>query len=84
MRLLALSVLAIAATAADSPNTNPLFSESTLPYRIPPFEHIKNEHFAPAIEKGMAEELAEVEAIANNPDPPTFENTLARRFKNCK
>lgn len=55
---------------------NPLLSPSTLPYHLPPFERIKDEHFAPAFEQGMAEELKEVEAIATNPAKPTFENTL--------
>jgi peptidyl-dipeptidase Dcp len=55
---------------------NPLFTESSLPYHLPPFAAIKDEHFAPAFEKGMAEELAEVDAIANNPAEPTFDNTI--------
>ena len=55
---------------------NPLLSESTLPYHLPPFELIKNEHFAPAFEQGMAEDLKEVDAIAGNPEKPTFDNTI--------
>jgi hypothetical protein len=43
---------------------NPLLSESTLPYHYPPFDQIKDEHFQPAIEQGMQEQLREVEAIA--------------------
>src|SRR4029077_16578399 len=49
---------------------NPLFSESTLPFRMPRFDEIKNEHFKPAYEEGMEEELNEVEAIASNPEKP--------------
>ncbi len=55
---------------------NPLLSPSPLPYHLPPFDQIKDEHFSPAFEQGMAEELKEVEAIANNPEKPTFENTI--------
>ncbi|WP_169984204.1 M3 family metallopeptidase [Microbispora sp. H10836] len=55
---------------------NPFLSPSTLPYGLPPFQEIEEEHYAPAFEQGMAEHLAEVEAIAENPDPPTFENTI--------
>jgi peptidyl-dipeptidase Dcp len=55
---------------------NPLLTKSSLPYQLPPFEQIKDEHFAPAFELGMAGELKEVEAIANNPAKPTFDNTI--------
>lgn len=66
-------LFAIHSTAADE---NPLFTESTLPYHLPPFARIKDHHFAPAFDKGMAAQLAEVEAIANNRAKPTFENTI--------
>lgn len=55
---------------------NPLFGESTLPFHYPPFDRIKDEHFVPAFERGMAEQLREVEAIAKASDQPTFENTI--------
>lgn len=55
---------------------NPFLSPSTLPYGLPPFREIEEEHYAPAFEQGMAEHLAEVEAIAESPEPPTFENTI--------
>jgi len=55
---------------------NPLLTESTLPYKLPPFDQIKNEHFAPAYTAALAEHLKEVETIANNKEPATFENTL--------
>jgi peptidyl-dipeptidase Dcp len=59
-----------------TPPPNPLLTESSLPYQLPPFEQIKDEHFAPAFEQGMKENLAEVEAIAKNPAEPTFDNTI--------
>ena len=62
--------------AAAATSDNPLLSESTLPYQMPPFDKIKNEHFAPAYTAALAEHLKEVETIANQKDEPTFENTL--------
>src|SRR5882724_6028249 len=64
-----------AVVAADSAN-NPLMNESALPYHVPPFDKIKDEHFAPAMEAGMREQLKEVEVVANNSEKPTFENTV--------
>jgi len=58
------------------PTTNPLLSESSLPYQIPPFDKIKDEHFQPAVEQGMTEQLKEVEQIAASKEKPTFENTI--------
>ncbi len=60
---------------ADAP-ANPLLRESTLPYHYPPFDQIKDEHFAPAFALGMEEHLKEVDAIARNPAAPTFDNTV--------
>ncbi|MDA0636605.1 M3 family metallopeptidase [Nonomuraea sp. MCN248] len=56
---------------------NPFFAPSSLPYRLPPFAEIREEHYLPAFERGMAEHLAEVAAIAGDEDPPTFDNTIA-------
>lgn len=55
---------------------NPFFSPSTLPYQLPPFADIRDEHYRPAFERGFEEQLAEVEAITASPDAPTFENTF--------
>ncbi len=55
---------------------NPLLTASSLPYQLPPFDLIKDEHFAPAYAQGMADELRESEVLANNPEKPTFENTI--------
>jgi peptidyl-dipeptidase Dcp len=43
---------------------------------VPPFDQIADEHYLPAFERGMAEQLIEIETIANNAEPPTFENTI--------
>jgi len=69
--------LVLSACAAKEPAENPFFTEWTTPFGIAPFDQIQEEHFLPAFEKAIAEERAEVEAIAANPDPPTFDNTLA-------
>ena len=83
---LSLSLLAAGCGDRDSPQqpsslptdtTNPLFAESELPYGMPAFDRIENEHFVPAFERAMAEQIAEIEAIASNSDPATFENTIA-------
>ena len=62
------------ARAADTPN--PLLEPSPLPFGYPAFDRVRDSHYAPAFSQGMAEHLREVEAIANNPSEPTFENTL--------
>ncbi|MEO5858449.1 MAG: M3 family metallopeptidase [Pyrinomonadaceae bacterium] len=57
---------------------NPLTAEWTGPYGgIPPFDKVKVADFKPAIEAGMAENLAEIQQIAGNPEPATFANTIA-------
>ena len=67
--------------AATSTAANPFFEKSTLPYEYPPFDRIHNEDYRPAFDKGMADHLAEIQAIANNPDKPTFENTIVAMEK---
>jgi len=56
--------------------SNPFATASTLPYRLPDFTRIREEHYLPAMLAGMAEQRAEWEAIATDPAPPTVENTL--------
>ncbi|SEG93958.1 peptidyl-dipeptidase Dcp [Nonomuraea solani] len=56
---------------------NPFFAPSELPYELPPFADVREEHYLPAFERGMAVQLAEVDAIANSTEPPTFDNTIA-------
>ena len=76
LALSAYSVTAHAATAQTAQQANPFFAESTLPLHYPQFDKIKDSDFAPAFDAGMAQQLKEVEAIANNPAAPTFDNTL--------
>src|SRR6476661_2737707 len=75
----AISLLAQNSSAENSspmPADNPFLVESVLPYHLPPFDKIKDEHFVPATEAGMQEQLKEVDAIAVNAEKPTFENTV--------
>jgi peptidyl-dipeptidase Dcp len=72
-----------AAAAAQAPPagasfgpSNPFYASSALPFQAPPFDKIKDSDYQPAIDAGMAQQIEEVEAIANNPAPPTFENTV--------
>ncbi len=63
--------------AASTPSSdNPLLVESTLPYKLPPFDKVKNEHFGPAYTAALVEHLKEVEVVANSKEAPTFENTV--------
>ncbi|MBR1765835.1 MAG: M3 family metallopeptidase [Bacteroidales bacterium] len=55
---------------------NPFFSEWNTPYEIPDFSRIKLEHYLPAFQEGISRHNAEIEAIVNNSDAPTFENTI--------
>jgi len=76
----------VAITAAESPTetamttkpdeSNPFFANSPLYMYYPQFDKIENSHFAPAFERGMQEQQAEIEAIANQADAPTLDNTL--------
>ncbi|MGH8401909.1 MAG: M3 family metallopeptidase, partial [Gammaproteobacteria bacterium] len=61
----------------DPAKTNPFSAPSTLPFQAPPFDKITDSDYLPAIEAGIKQQLAEVQKIADNPAPPTFDNTLA-------
>ena len=57
-------------------SANPFFSEYTTPYGVPPFDQIQVAHYKPAFERAMEEHKNEIDAIINNPEAPTFENTI--------
>jgi peptidyl-dipeptidase Dcp len=65
-----------AAPGAALEASNPFAKESTLPFHYPAFDKIKDEHFLPAYAAGMREQLREIDGIANNPKPATFDNTV--------
>ncbi len=81
--MILLLTVAAAICGAQTPNpdskfgpSNPFYAPSTLPFQTAPFDKIKDSDYQPAIDAGMAQQLAEIELIANNPAPPTFDNTF--------
>jgi peptidyl-dipeptidase Dcp len=78
---IAFSATADLAAAADFGPNNPFFAPSTLPFQAPPFDKIKDSDYQPAIEAGMAQQREEIKTIADNPAPPTFENTIVAMEK---
>ena len=80
--MIALSVITLASCTSkpeqkpEAESPNPFLTEYTTPFQVPPFDQIKNEHYLPAFEAGIAEQQAEIEAIANNTEPATFKNTI--------
>jgi peptidyl-dipeptidase Dcp len=58
------------------PNINPFFQEWNTAYEVPPFMDIKDAHYMPAYQKGMEENLSEIDVIVKNPETPTFANTI--------
>ena len=62
-------------------NENPFFTVSKLPFQAPQFDKIKDSDYKPAFVEGMKQQLEEIEKIADNPEPPTFENTLVELEK---
>jgi peptidyl-dipeptidase Dcp len=82
-KLLALVVLALAAlpvfaqqAAAPAAAANPFFEEWATPFGVPPFGQIKEAHYLPAFQEGIARERKEIDAIAKDPQGPTFANTI--------
>jgi peptidyl-dipeptidase Dcp len=85
---MAAPLAAYATTMPDTPKTdaavaasadikaNPFYAPSPLPYQFPQFDKIHDADYMPAFLEGMKQQKAEVEAIANNPKAPTFDNTI--------
>ncbi len=65
-----------AAIVKTNPLHNPFLAPSTLPFGMPPFDLIGNDDYEPAYQEGMRLRLQEMNAIADNPAPPTFDNTI--------
>ena len=61
---------------ACSTQNNPLLTESPLPFGAPQFDKIENKHYLPAFEQAIREGKQEIDAIVNNPEAPTFQNTI--------
>ncbi len=77
----ALAFLSLTAAPAASAPENPLMQPSRLPFGALPFDRISDGDYQPAIEAGMRQQLKEMQAIADNPAPPTFDNTLVAMEK---
>lgn len=71
-----LLTLGFKSSEGEDDMNNPFFSEYTTPFGTPPFDQIKEVHYLPAFYKGMEERNKEIEAITNNLEEPTFENTI--------
>ncbi len=70
------AMTALALCGCTSQPENPLLAEFNTPFGVPPFDDIKPEHYMPAFELGMEQQRAEIDAIINNDQPATFENTI--------
>ena len=67
---------AVSDQAKPASSANPFFADSPLPLHYPQFDKISDADFGPAFDRGMADQLKEMEAIANDPAKPTFDNTV--------
>ncbi|HEX4693156.1 M3 family metallopeptidase [Sphingomonas sp.] len=84
MLLAATALASLLVTASASParqavalaRANPLLAPSALPFQAPPFDRIRDSDYQPALDRGMAIQLAEMAKIADNPAAPTFANTI--------
>ena len=78
--MIALSIITLASCthSEKQPETvqNPFLTEYQTPFKVVPFDQIKTEHYMPAFEAGMKEQLQEIDKIVNNPETPTFQNTI--------
>ena len=70
------AAMTLLTTGCKKSMDNPFFAQWGTPYEIPDFGKIKTEHYMPAFEEGMKQQMAEIDAIVKNPDAPTFENTV--------
>ncbi|MDH6354289.1 peptidyl-dipeptidase Dcp [Dysgonomonas sp. PH5-45] len=74
--LIVLSLLIMMYSCDSKKKDNPFFAEYETPNQLPPFDLIEIEHYKPAFEEGMKQQLAEIDSIVNNTEAPTFENTV--------
>ncbi len=75
-KVFAIAALFVAMTACNN-RVNPFLTEWDTPYGIPPFDKIQPADYIPAVQAGIDQQNAEIDAITANPDAPTFENTIA-------
>ena len=77
MRLFALLILVVIMVSCSTQSNNPLLKEWDTPFGVPPFEQIQEKHYVPAFKEAMRHHNAEIQAIINNSEAPTFDNTIA-------
>ncbi len=75
--VLSLFTVLLISACRQSAQENPFFSEFNTPFGVPPFDKITEEHYLPAFNEGVKRQKLEIDAIANNPAEPTFDNTVA-------
>jgi peptidyl-dipeptidase Dcp len=73
-------LLMLGSCSKQASNDNPLLTEWNTPFKVPPFEQVKLEHFTPAFEEAMKQHKAEMEVILSNPEAPTYENTVEASY----
>ena len=76
MRKFLLALCAVISISSCKMSENPLLVESPLPYGAPQFDKIRAEHYMPAFKQGIAEAKAEIDAIVDNQEAPSFANTI--------
>ncbi len=77
--IVAIALIFSACNTSKAPQkdmSNPFFSEYKTPHQVPPFNEIKMEHYLPAIEEGISEQVAEIKAITDNKEDANFDNTI--------
>ncbi len=74
--ILGFMMILLAVSCKDNNTSNPLLSEFNTPFQAPPFDKIKHEHYMPALDSAISMAQHEIDAIVNNPEEPTFENTI--------
>jgi peptidyl-dipeptidase Dcp len=75
-KLMLLTIMGLLVMSCTKQETNPFFAEWDTPFGTPPFEQIKEEHYMPAFKEAMKQHKAEIDAIINNTEEPSFENTI--------
>ena len=76
-RIFAIALAILAMTACTNQRTNPFLTEWNTPFGIPPFEQIQDADYLPALQEGIRQHNAEIQAIIDNPDAPDFNNVIA-------
>jgi peptidyl-dipeptidase Dcp len=75
-KLAGIFLMTIMIASCTTSEKNPFFATYDTPFGVPPFNEIRNEHFIPAIQEGIRLQEELIEAIINNPEEPTFANTV--------